>query len=172
MKLSDYLTSISAFLIENAEIVLFAVFLLSIFCLLAFIILNFKLSSISRKYRELMTGVDGKNLEDLLLFYASKQKDLENKIQELQQKVELLERDSKLAIKKVYAQRYDAFKELGGNLSFSLVLLNDYNTGMLITSIFGRDENRIYLKPIEFGKTRYALSPEEQEVLTKALQAK
>jgi len=119
-----------------------------------------------------MTGVDGKNLEDLLLFYTSKQKDFESKIEELQKRIEQLERESKLVIKKVYAKKYNAFKDMGGDLSFSLVLLNDNDNGMLITSIFGRDENRIYLKPVEAGKTGYALSPEEREVLTKALQAK
>ena len=44
-------------------------------------------------------------------------------------------------------------------------MLNDENTGVVMTSIYGRDENRIYLKPIAKGKCDYVLSPEEQNCI-------
>lgn len=170
MALSDYVSSISGWLMEHADIVIVGIIVLSIFTLIAFIILNFKLASISQKYKQLMTGVDGKNLEDLLTYYSSRVKDSEIKIQELQHLIQQLEEESKLAVKKVYTKRYDAFGEMGGDLSFSLALLNDHNSGLIITSIFGRDENRIYLKPVESGKSKYTLSPEEKDILSKAIQ--
>lgn len=62
--------------------------------------------------------------------------------------------------------------DMGSDLSFSVALLNDKNTGILITSIYGRDENRIYLKPVVEGVSKYTLSPEELEVLKKAILSK
>ncbi len=64
--------------------------------------------------------------------------------------------------------RYNAFGESGSDLSFSLALVDDNQNGIVITSIYGREESRMYAKPIEQGKSMYNLSEEEQAVLKKA----
>jgi hypothetical protein len=66
-------------------------------------------------------------------------------------------------------KRYNAFPDIGSDLSFSVIFLNDHNTGVLITSIYARDENRIYLKPIVNGSCDYSLSPEEKEIVSRAI---
>jgi hypothetical protein len=58
---------------------------------------------------------------------------------------------------------------MGSDLSFSVLLVNAKNTGVLLTSIYGRDENRVYLKPIVNGNSDYVLSPEEREILNKCI---
>lgn len=64
--------------------------------------------------------------------------------------------------------RYNAFGDIGSDLSFSLALLDDALNGVVITSIYGREESRIYAKPIESGMSVYNLSEEEQTVIKKA----
>jgi Protein of unknown function (DUF4446) len=59
--------------------------------------------------------------------------------------------------------RFNPFADGGGNFSFSLALLNDYNTGVIITSMHGRQQNRIYAKKIEKGKCDIQLTEEEQQ---------
>ena len=44
--------------------------------------------------------------------------------------------------------RYDAFEDVGGRLSFSCALLDEHGTGVVLTSINGRQETRVYAKPV------------------------
>ncbi len=65
--------------------------------------------------------------------------------------------------------RYDAFEDVGGRLSFSCALLDDHGTGAVLTSINGRQETRVYAKPVTSGTSSYNLSTEEQEAIRQAL---
>jgi hypothetical protein len=75
---------------------------------------------------------------------------------------------NRLCVKKIEIKRYNPFSDVGGDQSFSIVLLNDCNDGIIITSLFGSDGNRVYAKPIKKGKSGYELSFEEKEILKKA----
>ena len=65
--------------------------------------------------------------------------------------------------------RYDAFEDVGGRLSFSCALLDDHGTGAVLTSINGRQETRVYAKPVTSGTSSYNLSTEELEAIRQAL---
>jgi hypothetical protein len=67
--------------------------------------------------------------------------------------------------------RYDAFEDVGGRLSFSCAMLDDHGTGVVLTSINGRQETRVYAKPVTAGTSSYNLSIEEQESIRQALEA-
>ncbi len=64
--------------------------------------------------------------------------------------------------------RYSAFADMGGDQSFSLALVDEGGSGLLITALHGRDETRIYAKPLVQWRSTYSLSAEEQEALGKA----
>src|SRR5215469_3760254 len=68
--------------------------------------------------------------------------------------------------------RYDALREMSGQLSFSLALLNAEGDGIVLTSINGRAETRTYAKAIVDGKGTQDLSPEEEEALRIARRGK
>ena len=61
--------------------------------------------------------------------------------------------------------RYNAFDNIGSDLSYSLALVDENKDGVVLTSIYGREENRCYAKPINAGKSTYTLSKEEEKVL-------
>jgi hypothetical protein len=65
--------------------------------------------------------------------------------------------------------RYDAFEDVGGRLSFSCAMLDEHGTGVVLTSINGRQETRVYAKPIAEGGSGYNLSSEEEEAIRQAL---
>jgi hypothetical protein len=65
--------------------------------------------------------------------------------------------------------RYDAFEDVGGRLSFSCALLDDHADGVVLTSINGRQDTRVYAKPIAEGVSAYNLSNEEEEAIRQAL---
>ena len=72
-------------------------------------------------------------------------------------------------VSRVGLLRYDAFEDVGGRLSFSCALLDEHGSGVVLTSINGRQETRVYAKPVTHGNSSYNLSTEEQEAITKAL---
>jgi Protein of unknown function (DUF4446) len=73
------------------------------------------------------------------------------------------------SVRRVALLRYDAFEDVGGRLSFSCALLDDHGTGVVLTSINGRQETRVYAKPVAEGSSSYNLSVEETEAIRQAL---
>ena len=73
------------------------------------------------------------------------------------------------SVRRVSLLRYDAFEDVGGRLSFSCALLNDHGTGVVLTSINGRQETRVYAKPVNERASTYNLSLEEEEAIRQAM---
>jgi len=64
---------------------------------------------------------------------------------------------------------YDATGDLAGNLSRSIALLNERGDGLVLTLLTRRSESLFYTKMVRAGRGTEALSPEEQEVVKRAL---
>lgn len=95
--------------------------------------------------------------------------------QRLEQAVRRLAAESKRqnaalkgAVQHVGMVRYDAFEDVGGRLSFSCALLDDRGDGVVITSINGRQDTRVYAKPINGGRSSHNLSEEEVAAIQQA----
>ena len=73
------------------------------------------------------------------------------------------------SFQKIGLVRYDAFDETGDKLSFSLTLLDGKNNGIVLSSLAGHDASRIYAKAVTGGECREALSSEEAESISMAL---
>jgi hypothetical protein len=76
------------------------------------------------------------------------------------------------SVRNVALLRYDAFEDVGGRLSFSCALLDDQGNGVVLTSINGRQETRVYAKPVTLGTSSHNLSLEEEESIRRALGAR
>jgi hypothetical protein len=76
------------------------------------------------------------------------------------------------ALRDLAIVRYDALQEMGGQLSFSLALLNANGDGIVLTSINGRAETRTYAKTVVTGQGSQELSPEEVEAIRLARMGK
>ena len=75
------------------------------------------------------------------------------------------------SVRRVGLLRYDAFEDVGGRLSFSCALLDEQGNGVVLTSINGRQETRVYAKPVSGGGSSHNLSMEEEEAIRRALGA-
>jgi hypothetical protein len=75
------------------------------------------------------------------------------------------------SVRRIGVLRYDAFEDVGGRLSFSCALLDEQGTGVVLTSINGRQETRVYAKPVMVGQSTYNLSREEEEAIRQAMHA-
>ena len=86
----------------------------------------------------------------------------------LRHEVAALREEARGTLKNLAVVRYDAFDDTGGQLSWSLAILDDHGDGAVITSIHGRTEARAYAKTIEGWKCAQPLSPEETEAVKRA----
>lgn len=77
--------------------------------------------------------------------------------------------DQQKAVSKVAMSRYNPYKDVGGDQSFSIILLNGRDSGLVVTSLHTRSGTRIYSKQITSGKTEVELSSEERMLLRQVL---
>lgn len=157
------------FLSQNKEIFLFLALFFSIVSLIATIILLFKILNWQKKIKVLLTGKTGKDLEGLLNDIFKDTKANKKEIKEIKEIIKHLTNLTEKSIQKVGIVRFNPFKDTGGDLSFSLALLDYYNNGVIISSLHGREETRIYAKPIINGQSKYNLSTEEEKALKQAI---
>ena len=121
--------------------------------------LSAMLSFLKRKKKE------PKNLKEILAQFEI----LEKNFKKLSQELEKLKKESQFFISKVGIVRYNPFSQIGGNQSFSIAFLDGKNNGFVITSLYTREGNRVYAKPVQNGKSQYFLSKEEKEAIAKAM---
>jgi hypothetical protein len=105
-----------------------------------------------------------KDLKDISKQLDNIKKDFQN----LYQEIEFLKSNNEFNIKKVEMIRYNPFSGVGGDQSFSVVVLDGKNNGFVLTSLYAQDGSRIYAKPIKKGISEYTLSEEEKQALAKA----
>lgn len=79
-----------------------------------------------------------------------------------------LSHNTSFAMQKLGLVRFNPFDDGGGNFSFSLALLDLHDTGVIITSMHGRQQNRIYTKTIQNGRCEIPLTEEEQQAINLA----
>lgn len=140
--------------------------------LLLLIVVGLLLHKLMNRYKTLLTGNQGKNLEGILLDLGERMKSAEERLRSMELRIGQLEKEATAYLQRWALQRYKAFANIGGDQSFTLVLLDRNNDGVMLSSIYGRDESRVYAKTISGGKANYPLSDEEQQVLAAAIQGR
>ena len=94
--------------------------------------------------------------------------DLPEDARGLRHEVAALRGEAATALKHLALVRYDAFADMGGQLSWSLAVLDDHGDGAVLTSIHGRNEARAYAKSVTGWTCEQQVSPEEQEAISQA----
>ena len=103
---------------------------------------------------------------------------LEDQVRNLRDAVEMLtgsvedyRHDLDGSLSNMALVRFDAFHDTGGQQSSSMALLDNYRSGVVITIIATRETARLYVKHLSFGRPDRELSPEEAEVVKRAVPA-
>ena len=114
----------------------------------------------------LFSGKDATNLESILFEHSKELKLLDKEIQEL---FEISNRIHSLALRSVHKVgivRFNPFKDIGGDQSFALALLDGKDSGLVISSLHTREGTRIYSKPVSKGiAEKYTLTEEEEKAI-------
>ncbi len=149
---------------------IFLFFLILIIVLFVLLILqNSRMKKLQHSYERFMTGRNAKSLEQSMVklfedvnklkFYANKH---EKRIKVLYDKVRSCYQKSSII-------KYDAFSEMGGELSFVIAMLDEEDNGYIINSVHSSNSCYIYTKEIKNGQSFIDLGKEEQEALDKAV---
>jgi low affinity Fe/Cu permease len=158
---------------NNVQVYMILALIIMVFILMVIIIMNnSSLKKIEKKYRKLMRGVNNKNLEDMVISYLDKIDEVKQDNELMKQMYQEINGQLETCIQRTSVIRYKAFEDVGSDLSFSIALLDGNQNGVIITSIYGRNESTTYAKPIDKGISRYDLSQEEKKVLEQAINLK
>lgn len=121
-----------------------------------------------KRYRLLLGGPRGRELDHLLVQQAGQIAELQGQLAALQTQVQGQAEAALGHIQHLGLVRFQAFPDMGSDLSFSAALLDAHQNGLVITSLFGRSESRIYGKPIRNGTSTYTLTDEEKQAIARA----
>lgn len=162
------LMQLNSVIMGNLQYILLAMTILILLALVVFISINMKLSKMNKQYRKMMQGMDGQNIEGLLMTHIDDVRHAMKKVDALSLECQRLSGIAGTCVQNVGIVRFNAFEDTGSDLSFAIALLDAKNNGVVISSIFGRSESRTYAKPITDGQSPYFLSEEEKQALSKA----
>lgn len=124
-----------------------------------------KIKKLKNRYKKFMNGLSDRNMEQLLDEYFEKVNIVDKKNKEIENHVNYIERNMMQCIQKVGIVRFNAFDNVGSDLSFSISLLDNNDNGIVLSGLYSRESTSTYAKPIEAGKSKYVLSAEESQAI-------
>ena len=136
--------------------------------LILLIVTMVKNSGLRKKYNMVMDGEDGKNLEKAILDKFAAIDTLEGNVNEIYGNIKAINNQLITAYQKIGLVKYDAFREIGGKLSFVLVLLTADNNGFILNSMHSKEGCYTYAKEVVNGEVFIVLSEEERQALEEA----
>ncbi|NMB95879.1 MAG: DUF4446 family protein [Clostridiaceae bacterium] len=152
---------------------LFIVLCINLVLLVLLIFLNIsnmvKIKKLKKKYENFMRGENDVNLEKLLEKCILMTDEVSEKNKEIEAHLNQLDRRVLNCIQKVSISRFNAFDDVGSDLSYTLALLDGNDNGVVVTSLFSREFSTTYGKPVMGGKSKYPLSAEEIKAINDAI---
>jgi hypothetical protein len=140
----------------------------ALLCLLVTILLAMRLSKVRKTYALLRGDGDAKDIFSIVNRSLKRLDETERRIDGIVVSQEEAAALNRFAVQRIGLVRYDAFEEMGGQLSFSAAFLDDHGDGVVLTSINGRTETRSYAKSVKGLASTHNLSDEEREAIAAA----
>jgi hypothetical protein len=154
------------------EYIIFGLAGLSLLLLIFIILLSIKQGKLNKKYKKFMTGASGENLEGQVIARFADIDKLKADTTQINDEMGKVKENLQITYQKVGVVKYDAFKEMGGKLSFVLALLDKSNNGILLNSVHSSREGcYTYLKEIIKGESFLELSDDEKKALNQAIRS-
>lgn len=165
--------SIQAFF-SNSDYLYIGFLIMAVLVLISIVLLivqTVKMSKLKKRLNKFLLGKDGTSLEQDIIGIAEDNKFLKTMVGNNQKDIQSLYKKMESTYQKMGLVRYDAFNQMGGQLSFCLSLLDENNNGFLLNSVHSAEGCYCYTKEIKEGEYNNAngtLSPEEEESLNVA----
>ena len=172
ISLTQSLLDTTVFGSVNLEMILMAVLFLFLLLVIVLLITQIvKVGKLKKRLDQFTSGSDGKSLEEDIIEILENNNLLIQNAEKNQNDIKTLNRKMETAYQKLGIVKYDAFHQMGGQLSFSLCLLNQQDDGFIINSVHSTEGCYSYTKKIKAGESDVPLGDEEQEALTIAMES-
>jgi hypothetical protein len=123
---------------------------------------------LQQRFTTTLGTTNGDSLETVLSSHLKQVATVAKHLDKLDDAYKRLAASGSLASQKISIVRFNPFGDTGGDQSFVLAVLDANNSGYVLTSIHGREGTRVYVKPIDYNKSKYPLSEEEKQALSQA----
>ncbi len=153
--------------IDPAYLLFALAFFVVVFMILVIVTLC-KLKKVYRAYDKFMRGKDAESLEETILSCIAKADEVKEVNAEIWDNVIALQKKQRITYQKMGIVKYNAFREMSGDLSYVLALLDQKNNGFVMNSVYAKEGGYSYIKEIKNGESAILLSEEEQKALEKA----
>lgn len=160
---------VNEFIADNTPSIILGLCGFSLLMFLCVIVNALKTRKWKKKYYKFMHVKEDFSIEDVLKSNIEDIDQLKNNQYKQRLDMEEIEKHVQLSIEKVSLIKYNAFEQMGGEVSFVLALINQKNTGLLINGIHSREGCYTYVKQVIQGKCDKTLSKEEKEALDQAM---
>lgn len=154
----------------DVSLILLILTILVVALIVLVVLLLIKENKLTKTYRKFMTGKNVKSLEKEIVNLFEDNVSMKEEIKENRQDIRQLFKQMKTVYQRCAIVRYDAFKEMGGSLSFCLTLLDEENSGFILNSVHSSGGCYNYIKEITGGRCAVDLGAEEQQSLDEALE--
>ena len=148
-------------------ILAFAILIIILFILL--IVFLVKQSKLKKRYEAFMCGSDAKSMEEEIAGLFQDIDFLKKQSEKDAKEIKHIYKRLETVFQKVGIVKYDAFKQMGGQLSFCIALLDENNNGFVMNSVHSTDGCYSYTKAIREGECEISLGEEEQKALSMAI---
>jgi hypothetical protein len=138
--------------------------------LIATIVLSRRVRGANEAYRALVSDDKGGSLQQLLDSHLGKVIEVGAKLEDLEKVYEQLESRSRGSLQHVGVVRFNPFEDTGSDQSFAIALLDERRDGIVLSSLHGRGQTRVFAKPVEGGESTHQLSDEEAQAIRIALE--
>jgi len=142
---------------------------LTLILLAIMVVCLIQMRKLYRRYDCFMRGKDAETLEDIILSQMEEIQALKAEDRANKDSIRIVNKNIRASFQKFGMVKYNAFKGMGGSLSFTFALLDYTNSGFIINSVHNREGCYLYLKEVDRGQTEILLGSEEKEALEQAL---
>lgn len=143
--------------------------LITLVLLILFIVQINKVGRLKKRLDQFLIGKDGASLEQDLAVLFEDNQFLKACADKNKKDIRTLYKKAERAYQKMGLVKYDAFQQMGGQLSFCLALLDENNSGFIINSVHSTEGCYSYTKEIRNGESAIDLGKEETEALAIAM---
>lgn len=165
------MTDLNRLLSENLALVVGVLAGLVVILVIAVIVQGIRLGRAVRGYRDLVRDTEGgASLHDLLSGHAAAMQRATERMDEIEAAHRVIEGRTRRSLQHIGLVRFNPFEDTGSDQSFAIAMLDDQRDGVVVSSLHGRSNTRVFAKPVTGGTSQHHLSDEESQAIRIALE--
>ncbi|MCG8501449.1 MAG: DUF4446 family protein [Firmicutes bacterium] len=127
-----------------------------------------KLNKLQKRHQKITNNFNDKNLETILIDHYKKVQEVTIDNQKIKNDITKIKKDLSICVQKIGVIRYNAFNDVGSDLSYAIAIMDLEDNGFVINGIYSRESSTTYAKPVVNGQSKYPLSVEEMQAIDMA----